>query len=143
MSSSFFDRIDELAARVGDGQLVGSVEVNQLYAKFQHEGLDLNHPKGGQAKFLETPLYDHAAEAMQNIADDVLDSGPEKPMIANVEALSGRVEKLAPVDIGNLRESGHPVVTSGDTTVYDRPPVQRRLTEDELKALHHGHPYGH
>lgn len=31
------------------------------YALVQHEDLSLNHPNGGQAKFLETPLQDWAS----------------------------------------------------------------------------------
>jgi hypothetical protein len=144
MADDFFQRIDELAARVGHGRLEGSVEVNQVYAHFQHEGLDLKHPHGGQAKYLEEPLYANVNKYMENLAEAVLNGDLDQAMIDNVEDLSGEVEKKAPVDLGNLRESGHPVVTSAGVTVYDRAPVQRRLTEEELKALHPGgHKYGH
>jgi hypothetical protein len=35
MGSSFFDRTDELAEMVGNGDLIGTVEVSQLYAAYQ------------------------------------------------------------------------------------------------------------
>lgn len=35
MASSFFDRIDELAEMVGNGELTGTVEVSQIYAAYQ------------------------------------------------------------------------------------------------------------
>lgn len=139
MAGDFDERIAELLAKVGTGDLTGRVEVNQVYAQYQHEGLDLNHPHGGQAKYLEQPLMDKVSDYLQGIADDLLTAGPVDPMISAMEDLSGQVEKTAPVDLGNLRESGHPTVTDGADTVYDRPPVQRRLTEDELRALHHHH----
>lgn len=141
--ADFDERMAELAELVGSGNLAGSVEVDQVYAQFQHEGLDLKHPNGGQAKYLEEPLYANADSYMERLADAVLEGGLDQAMIQNVENLSGEVEKKAPIDLGNLRESGHPVVTSNGVTVYDRPPIQRRLTEEELKALKSGgHPYG-
>lgn len=139
MAGDFDERIAELLEQVGRGDLTGTVEVNQVYAQYQHEGLDLNHPRGGQAKYLEQPLMDNVNDYLQGIANDLLTTGPVDPMIHAMEDLSGQVEKAAPVDLGNLRESGHPTVTDGESTVYDRPPVQRRLTEDELRALHHHH----
>ena len=35
MASSFSDRMDELAQKVGSGDLVGTVSVNQAYAAYQ------------------------------------------------------------------------------------------------------------
>lgn len=35
MTSSFFERTDELAQMVGDGELVGTCEVSQIYAAYQ------------------------------------------------------------------------------------------------------------
>jgi hypothetical protein len=55
-------------------------------------------------------------------------------------AESGGVASHAPLEYGDLRDSGHPSVTEGEATIYDRAPRQGRLTEDELKAkyrLHH------
>lgn len=141
--STFGDRMAELSEKVGRGKLTGSVEVDQVYAQYQHEGLDLKHPNGGQAKYLGEPLFANTDRYMERLTEAVLDGDLDQAMIQNVEHLSGEVEKKAPVDIGNLRESGHPVVVSDGVTVYDRAPVQRRLTEQELKALHPGgHKYG-
>ena len=57
-------------------------------------------------------------------------------MIRSVENLAeeGGVAKLAPVELGDLKSSGHPTVESDGHVVYDRPPRQHRLTEQELKA---------
>jgi len=36
--------------------LEGTVGFEEIYALYQHEGLDFNHPKGGEAKYLENPF---------------------------------------------------------------------------------------
>lgn len=138
MTSSFFDRLDALQELVGTEQVTGSVVVDQVYAQYQHEGLDLRHPRGGQAKYLEAPLVEHSGEYWQEIADRVLDEGPVEPMKTVVEDLAGEVEVLAPVDFNNLRRSANPRVFRGETSVYDRPPAQRRLTQQELDDLRRG-----
>ena len=57
-------------------------------------------------------------------------------------AEDGGVASHAPVEFGDLRDSGHPSVTEDGRTVYDREPRQGRLSPEELKAkyrLHHPH----
>ena len=134
MAGDFDERIRELAQQVGVGHLEGHVVVDQIYARFQHERLDLSHPRGGQAKYLEQPLHSEHRRYLQGIADTVLDEGPVPGMVEAVEDLSQQVETHAPVEFENLRESGAPRVVDGGRTVYDRPPKQRRLTEQELAA---------
>lgn len=133
MAGTFGERIDMLAERVGDGDLVGRVVVDQIYARFIHEDLTLNHPRGGQAKYLEQPLHAQHGRYLQGIARSVLDQGPVPGMVEAMEDLADQVETFAPVLFENLRESGHPQVEDGERTVYDRAPKQRRLTEAELR----------
>lgn len=100
-----------------------------------NEGLDLRHPRGGQAKYLEQPLFQHAPEYLRDIAARVLETGPVTPMSEVMEDLSGQVFDLAPVEFYDLRASGNPRVVDGaGVIVYDRPPMQKRLTEQELRA---------
>lgn len=132
MAGTFGDRVSELSDLVGHGALAGSVVVDQVYARYQHEELQLRHPRGGQAKYLEQPLHDHHRDYLEAIAAQVLVDGPTEAMVDAMEDLSGQVETHAPVEFENLRESGHPIVTSDGETVYDRAPKQRRLTDDEL-----------
>ena len=114
--------------------------------RHQHEGLDLRHERGGQAKYLEQPLYDRINNYMQRLADSVaVGHDLDAAMTDNMEDLSGQVEKLAPIEFGPLHWSGHPIVTSAGETVYDRAPITPRLTEAELLAesrARGGHPYG-
>lgn len=133
--ADFQSRISELSELVGGGDLVGKVVVDQVYAKYQHERLDLKHPSGGQVKYLEDPLYAKADSYLSDIADVVLEGGAANAMTQAMEDLAGAVEKAAPVDLGNLRESGAPSVTDDGSVHYDRPPVQRRLTEAELRQM--------
>ena len=48
--------------------------------------------------------------------------------------LSDQVEITAPREWGDLRKSGHPQVTQGGRTIYDRPPKAARLSKEELAA---------
>lgn len=133
-SAAFEQRLSELADRVGDGVLTGRIEVDQVYARFQHEGLDLKHPKGGRAKYLEGPLYQKHRELYGRLAANVLHGSLEDAMRANVEALAVEVYDNAPREFHDLRRSAHPVVTDGDAVVYDRLPEVHRLTAPELRA---------
>jgi hypothetical protein len=135
-AGTFSGRIDELRHRTGSDQgwLRGSVTVDQIYAHFQHERLDLHHPRGGHARYLAGPLESHAHEYLGAIADSYLDDGGRDAMIRAMEDLSDQVESEAPVEFWDLRRSGHPVVQLGTRTVYDRLPHQHRLTDAELKA---------
>ena len=141
MAGTFAERIDVLSEMVGRGELVGSVVVDQLYAQIQHEHLEYNHPRGGQALYLQAPLMEHYEGYLGEIARTVLDDGGKEAMKAAVEDLAedGGVATRAPVLYANLRASGHPSVTSDGETVYDRPPRQHRLTEEELKAIYREH----
>lgn len=47
--------------------LRGEVGFGELYALVQHERLDFDHPKGGEAKYLENPLKENTARYMERI----------------------------------------------------------------------------
>ena len=133
-SQTFEERLDELSERIGHTPVRGAVEVDQVYAQYQHEGLDLRHPRGGQAKYLEEPLYAQHRDYLQEIAHRILEEGPDQPMADVLEQLSGEVFTHAPVEFADLRASGHPTVTRGGVPVYDRAPMQARLTPEQLRA---------
>lgn len=150
MPGDFLERIDELAEAVGDGHLIGAVEVDQVYAHRQHEELFWKHPEGGQAKYLEQPWLSSAEDTMRHLAKTLLDEGgPAVGMVEAVEAGARAVFDHAPFEFGDLRASGHPSVIDGGHvedvdagkvdvigghTVYDRPPAVHRLSEEELRA---------
>lgn len=141
MADSFAERTEALARQVGDGELVGELIVDQAYAHYQHHHLGFRHPRGGQAMFLHDPLYERADTYLRQLADAVLHGDLTRAMADAMEDLSGQVDKLAPRWLDNLRESGHPLVHDRGTVVYDRAPIQPRLSEDELRALKRAHPH--
>jgi hypothetical protein len=136
MISTFPERMAELRHRTGsgDGWLRGSVTVDQIYAHYQHERLDLHHPRGGRARYLALPLEWGFRGWLRHIADSYLDDGGRDAMRDAMEDLADQVGVEAPVEFWDLRRSGHPVVQLGNRTIYDRAPLQHRLTEDELRA---------
>ena len=143
MPGDFAEGIDELQRRVGVGSLVGKVEVDQVYAHYQHEDLSLKHRDGGP-KYLQAPLLEFMHDYMSRLAESVLDyQGPEYGMRQVVEHLSEQVTIRAPLLYGNLRTSGHPTVEDDGAVVYDRPPISHRLTEEEIKHLFHANLLGH
>lgn len=159
MESTFFARIDELANRVGDGHLIGVVEVNQVYAHRQHEELLWEHPRGGKAKYLEDPMVGGSEAHARTLAKHLLDpEGPRLGMQEVVEDVARDVYDDAPREFGDLRNSAHPSVVSGGHVnhldegkvqvdggeiVYDRPPLVPRLDETELREKNRLRDAGH
>ena len=136
-AGTFSERIDELRTSTAsrDGWLRGSVTVDQVYAHYQHERLDLKHPRGGTAKYLERPLMERYPAYLAELAHHVLDPADTlvHAMARNMENLSDAVEATAPREFGDLRRSGHPKVTAGGRTVYDRAPRVGRLSAADLR----------
>lgn len=134
MVGTFTQRIDELEKRIGSGRLQGSVTCDQIYAHFQHERMDLHHPRGGTAKYLQRPLMDGYRDYLGDYARTVLSDGGQAAMRRSMEHLSDQVEITAPREWGDLARSGAPKVTQGGRTLYDRPPKAARLSKEELRA---------
>lgn len=134
MVDTFTERMQHLIDDSGHGDLVGHVVVDQVYAHYQHERLDLHHPRGGEAKYLERPLYDDRNVMFEMVARTCTADAGKDGMKNAVEHLSDQVEVHAPLEWGDLRRSGHPFVEEEGLTVFDRPPKARRLTEEELRA---------
>lgn len=142
---TFGARISELQAKVGTGNLIGKVTVDQIYAQNQHESVWFKHPAGGKPKYLSDPLFGNAARYMRHLSRNVLEGSLGRAMATNMENLSGHVFREAPWEFADLRASGHPEVHDNGVVVYDRPPNIHRLTQaeldakDDLRALGLGH----
>lgn len=134
MTGTFSARVSELRRQVGSERITAAVEVDQRYAHYQHERMDLHHPRGGGAKFLERPLFERFRDFLKDYADTVLHDGGQPAMKRAAEHLSDQVELTAPREWGDLMNSGHPTVTVGQRVVFDRAPKVGRLTEQELKV---------
>lgn len=130
---TFDERIADLMDRVGDGEIVASVVVDQVYARYQHEGLDFKHPGGGKAMFLHDPAFSEAPGALRKIARELHEQGPQAGMRGFAEDVSQGVYEQAPFEFGDLKASPHPTVKDDGSTIYDRRPLIHRLTRDELR----------
>lgn len=140
MNGTFGTRLDELAEAVGHGHLKSSVKVDQIYAHYQHEHPEFHHPDGGQAFYLRDPMFAHVDIDMQAIADRTITrEGSEiKDAMADwAEHISDEVYALAPLEFGDLKASGHPVVEDDGFVIYDRAPRVHRLSEEELRIKGH------
>lgn len=137
MRGTFGDGLDKIKAAFGRGSLIGTVEVDQVYAHYQHDpNNNLHHPDGGGPNYLADPLFSNSDARMEKMATRMITeqgSEIEDGMIDAMEDLSEDVHERAPWEFGDLRESGHPVVTSDGETIYDRAPHQGRLSAAELK----------
>lgn len=124
----------KLRELVGKGKLVGKLRVDQVYAKYQHERMDLKHPHGGYPKYLWLALTIGKEAMLERLAKSVLETGPAEGMKRAMEDQDNRLHRYAPVDFNNLRNSGNPQVWDNGAKVYDRPARQPRMTEEQLKA---------
>lgn len=150
MASTFFERIDELDDRIPES-VDGKVEVDQAYAHYQHEGVEFDHPRGGQPFYLKVPMVDFAEAHTRRLAKTLMDPGGAKEGMQDVvEEVARGVHELAPREFGDLRNSAHPTVAVDGVVEYDRPPLVPRLSEAELRekdrlrhAGHGGYPLEH
>jgi hypothetical protein len=134
MTGTFATRIDELRKRVGSEKITAVCTVDQVYAHRIHEHQEYHHPRGGEAKFLERPLFERYRDYLSDYAKTVLADGGRPAMERAARDLSDQVELHAPREWGDLMNSGHASVEQGGRTIYDRAPKAARLTAEELKA---------
>lgn len=85
------------------------------YAAIQHEDMSLNHPNGGQAKFLEQPARELRHEMAAIVRRSVeAKNGLEEGLQRAGELLLSVSRELVPVDTGALRDSGRVEVVEGE-----------------------------
>lgn len=84
------------------------------YATKVHEDLNMNHPNGGQAKFLEQPAREIQRDLKETIRKEVQAGGTiEDALLLAGMRLQAASQKLVPVDTGNLRGSAFTEFRSG------------------------------
>lgn len=138
--SSFGDRLDELAHAVGHGKLSITCEVDQVYAKYQHENAQFKHPDGGKAFYLRDPLFEGIDSHMAKLAEGAIDASGSRLKEAAIEVsedLATGVYEQAPLEFGDLKASAHPKVSDDDGVIYDRPPLVKRQSEEDLRIKGH------
>lgn len=134
MTGTFYGRIEDLKRLVGDKKLEGKVVVNQIYAQFQHETLSLRHPHGGGGKFLTKSLVQNRTNILQDLARNTLNGRLNQAMAKGMENVTKGVYHNAPHEFNDLRNSGHPTVKDRGRFVYNRPPMVKRLSKNQLRA---------
>lgn len=132
-TGNLHDRLVHLRKMIGEGTIEGTVTVDQIYAHYQHERVELHHPRGGRAKYLQIPLMRHFRDYISDYARNVLRDGGQEAIKRSMEHLSDQVEIEAPREWGDLLRSGHPEVKQGGRHLYDRQPKVHRLTQAELR----------
>lgn len=99
-----------LAAR---GRPRVTVSYSTPYAVYVHENLEMYHPRGGQAKFLEQPLRENRPLLAQVVRETLRAGGSVLDAeLAAANLLLDLSRPLVPVDTGRLRDSG--AVAIGD-----------------------------
>lgn len=135
MAGTALRGIADLMGRTGSRKAKVTVTYDQIYAQMQHEALEFQHPRGGEAKYLEKALMGGALGWIQTVAGRVLttryltgewgDIGPK---------LAASSARRAPREFGDLMKSAGVEVHDGATLVHSIPPEQPRLTDIELEA---------
>src|SRR5215469_11170337 len=138
MSGSFGARTRLLEEMVGEGILRSEIIVDQIYAHRQHEDY-LVKKHGGQAKYLETALFDRLAEHMEILAQSVLRGLLVPAMVEVTESITGNAIERTPIlpeTGGILKKSYHRMVLDNGVLRYNRPPIIPRLTQKEITEIH-------
>lgn len=91
-----------------------SVTYTAPYARYQHENMELNHPNGGQAKYLEQPARELQHEMAAIVRRSVeAKNGLEEGLQRAGELLLRESKPLVPVDSGDLVNSGEVTIVEG------------------------------
>jgi hypothetical protein len=117
-------------------ELSGEVIRDQVYAQYQHERADLEHPNGGQWKYQETPLLEHGPEYVGKVADRLLEGETVDGMATAMAMFGEDSGELTPKDYEVLANSDRQRVVADGQVERDRPPDAPRLSAAELKDLH-------
>jgi hypothetical protein len=142
MAGDFQERTNELLELVGDGDLEIKVEMNQVYAGYQHRGISrftgrpLVYHRGGESHFLHNAMINGSDAHLEKLAA----SFPEvrRGAVEVAGDVRSAAEANAPVEFHNLARSGHETVTDDGAVIHDRPPDVPRLSDEALRAQRAG-----
>lgn len=76
------------------------ISFNTPYAAYQHERLDLEHPRGGEAKYLEHALLSHAGEFAPFVAARVKAATKAAGLIRSAAAIAKLQRDAAEAAVG-------------------------------------------
>lgn len=133
----FLDRADVLIDQVGGGNLEVKVVVDQVYAAFQHEKMDLRHPEGGGPKYLERALYGTVTRNMNSMRAAVLRGDLRDVAVSAGRLIAKKSGENAPFEFGDLKASGAVTVKDGGRIYATIPAGVKRLSKQELRIKAH------
>ena len=130
--NSFFARTDQLAEMVGDGVLKGEFAANREYAAVQHEKgwksfMGTGVPKAienqnrGGPKFVENATKEMFMDWYEDMADATLKGTLEGAMERAMKDYDDYLKERAPIDDGDLRNSGTYTVYDGERVASHKP----------------------
>jgi hypothetical protein len=90
---------------------------------------------GGEPHALQTSIFSTYEESLEYMASGLLDGELRLDTAMAAERIAERYAEIAPVELTNLRRSGHPTASDDGDVYYDRPPEQPRLSDAEIAAL--------
>lgn len=131
MTGTFRQRTAILMDNVGGGKLVGSIIIDQVYARYQHERY-LHHPGGGKQKFLLKGMLATNNRSMNTLANSVLRGTLNIAMSRAMIRTTDAVEAIEPREFGDMARSAHIRVIDRGAVVFDRK-GEHRLSEQEIK----------
>lgn len=137
MGSTFFRRIEKLDSRIGHGKITASVKVDQLYARYQHERMNLNHHGVGGPKFLTRALFENHDRWYTQIANHLYSPlGVNHWMVRISKNFKSETQKRTPVFLSHLKTSAEARVKEGGAFIY-RGPHTPRLSKRQVRAKAH------
>jgi hypothetical protein len=131
--ADFFARTKQLEEMVGKGTLKGEFAANRIYAAVQHERgwknfMGTGTPKeirqyhqGGGQKFVESVVAEKWQGWMMDIAAETLHRGPQSAVIDAMHDLDEGLKQRAPLEDGDLRNSGTYTVKDNGRVIADKP----------------------
>lgn len=98
----------------GIGSAKTEIGFDTPYAARIHEDLQMNHPNGGEAKYLEKAYRRNLAYAKQYIKQYLMNTKDLKAaIVAGSYIILREAQRIVPVDTGRLRDSGYVKVSTG------------------------------
>lgn len=96
----------------GLGVVTSEIGYDTPYAARVHEDLEMNHPHGGQAKYLETAYRRNMGPVKDYMKEQLRKRRPMKDVVLEGATFILREsQKLVPYDTGALHDSGYVKLT--------------------------------
>lgn len=131
-AGNFEERMRGLQQLVGKGKISGITTFDQRYARIQHNNVAYQHPRGGKAFYLRDATTKHQRETLGRIAQELFRGNTQALMISYVNKVERTASGDAPIELGNLKNSGSVGVKVGSGWIYRKPAKKARMTRAEL-----------